>query len=245
MQWGRGSILSAVDSSMDEKDVLPSLLHIHDYVRPSMRARHSHHSLFVAGLQHMTLPQQQGACLRFLHQLGTRYLGRQSVVPGAAPFVKQYCVMDRVATILEDVQPEEYHPLRFGLQQRRETVVVVHSKVPACMPHTATKPWQVPYLRVQLVGRRSGMRGPVNEFAHRVVCWIAHGPPSPEASLLNHPELGRWHRANWVVGHLCGDATCLCPQHLAWMRPQDNRACERWHAAHGKGAAHLWPGPDA
>jgi hypothetical protein len=225
-------------------DVLPSFLGIRNYVRPSMRARHSHNALLVPDFEHMSLAQQQQACSRLLKKLGQRYLDRRSLVPGSRPFSKQYTLVTRTETLVEGAEPEvEYHPLRFGLQQRRQTIIVVHTKTPACMPHTATKSWQVPYLRVQLVGRRSGRRCPVNEYAHRVVCWMAHGPPSSDVSLLNQPELGRWHRTNWVVGHLCGNARCLCPQHLAWLRPQDNRECETWHARHGHGAGHLWPGP--
>ena len=146
----------------------------------------------------------------------------------------------------EHTPQQQYHPLHFGIQRRQETVVVVvHTTSPTCMPHTATKAWQVPYLKLQLTGRRSGRRSPVNEYAHRLVCWMAHGPPSSDAALLNHPELGRWHRANWVVGHLCGNARCLCPQHLAWMRPQDNLECQVWHAKNGRGASRVWPGPQS
>ena len=245
LRWGPLSIFSAEGQALNACDVLPSLLNIPEYVRPGMRARHSRTTLAWACFEAMDLAQQQAACRRLLRKLGLLYLDSQSVAPGSKPFAKQYMHITRERVVQDAAAAPAlpYHPLMFDLQQRRQAVLLVVIESPTCMLHTATKHWQVPYLKVHLVGRRAGKRSPVNEYAHRVVCWIAHGPPSSDASLMSKPELGRWHRANWVVGHLCGNARCLCPQHLAWLRPADNQECQRWHAQHGKGPQRLWPGP--
>lgn len=236
--WGQRSVFAA-DAPVVAQDILPSLLAIPDYVRPGMRARFARRSLWVSGYESLSLAAQQHACLAFLRKLGIRYLQASSMVRLSAPF--RYQFMLEVESSVSDfghvaAPPQALDPLNFS--NRQATRVVFHTRVPACMLHIKG----ARYLRVNLVGMRSGHRRPIPEWAHRVVCWMFHGPPPSDPGLMSQPELGRWHSQNWVVGHLCGCAGCLCPSHLAWLRPQDNVACEAWHRVCGKGALHLWPG---
>lgn len=55
---------------------------------------------------------------------------------------------------------------------------------------------------------------------NRVVCELAHGaPPTPE------------HQAS----HLCGNAPCVNPAHLAWKTPKDNAADKNVHGTAQRG----------
>lgn len=207
-----------------------------------MRARWARHSLWPARFEHLPLPAQQAACRAFLRKLGQRYLAPASVVSRLAPFSHHLAHRARAPDESDDEPdggPQQRQPLDFSRRQRQAPL---YTFTPLCMHHTGRKQGERPYLRLSMTGRRSGLRSPTKEYAHRVVCWIFHGPPPSDPQLLKHPNRGRWHGSNWVVGHLCGDETCVCPPHLAWLRPVDNKACQLWHARHRKGHWHLWPG---
>jgi hypothetical protein len=238
VRWGPLSILAPNRTAYPVEDMLPSLLSIPDYVRPVMRARHARRAMMSPNLEQLPYEAQRHGCLDFLRKLGLRHLEAECVVLRSAPFSRQYVKVTQ-HVVQQDPHAPPPHPLDFS--SRLASRVVWRAETPQCMLHTGPKP----YLNLTLAGHRSKCKSPFNEFAHRVVCWMANGPPPSDPLLLNQPLLSRWHAKNWVVGHLCGHARCLCPQHLAWMRPQDNEECRRWHEARGKGPGELWPGMGA
>jgi hypothetical protein len=61
---------------------------------------------------------------------------------------------------------------------------------------------------------------PIYEEAHRMLAWLAYGPPPRSAG----------GPAKAVAGHLCGNPRCLNVLHLAWMTHTQNMA---FHNARG------------
>jgi hypothetical protein len=64
-----------------------------------------------------------------------------------------------------------------------------------------------------------------NMGAHRVVCELAHGPPS-----------GPGHKQE--AAHECGNKSCCNPRHLRWATPKENKADMIKHGTALRGAKH-------
>jgi hypothetical protein len=203
----------------------PPVVRIEAYGRPRLERKHASKVFMPRPLIGMSLEQQAQACRRLLRLLGQRWLDPIRVEERSAPF--KWTPAQRVAVPLghmPGLQPRAGQQAAERGALMRE--VVVHEWRALCMPHTKA----TAYLRIALCGKRPGNTTPVMEWAHRLVCWIAHGAPPNNA----------WHV--YEAAHLCGNPKCLTPAHLAWLTPVQNTACRAWHKANGRGWNHVWPG---
>lgn len=219
----QGSILHldglADAAPLRQEEILPSLTQIEDYVRPAMRRRYAKRAFWPPAFEFLSRSEQRRACYAFLRLLGRRYMA--GTFQRTAPFMYQLARVKLHRREVPVTPPRHGFRARFAPAVR---VITEEQHIPLCMLHEGRRP----YLRIALAGRRAGQRSPTMEYAHRVVCWIFYGPPPG----------GDWGR--YQVGHLCGNARCLCPSHLAWITAEEDRVCAAWHRAWGKGR--LWPG---
>lgn len=120
----------------------------------------------------------------------------------------------------------------------RDRVAAALEEAPGCFWWDKDK--QQPYLKVLcgLTSSADGKKEQVYESAHRLVCLAVHGPPlSLQQQVVerkegeeDEEEGGSTIRSSAVAGwgefpycmHLCGNAQCLNPMHLAWATPAEN-----------------------
>lgn len=167
-----------------------------------MRIRHEPNSLMAPGVADMSLDDQQRECRQLLHRLGARALDASAVRAASDPFEWHLVVRRQVPLTVTlnggqggggdgeqaraEAQLIQQMYARRGLNVPAEqmSAVQLHATVEEnqCMCNKRREKrtrqqgygW---YLRIALAGRRSAMPGPVMEAAHRVICWLAHGPP--------------------------------------------------------------------
>jgi hypothetical protein len=236
MPWPAASPLLAVGvvpgdedgSGITDADLLPTLARVGGFGRESMRRRHAKGSLMAGALSGLPLELQQQAMRRLLRRIGQRFLDPVCVVQRTAPF-------DFVRT-----SPIVRHaavggpPLAGAPPGAVASQVVIVDWLARCMPHDQRAP-EPGYLRVALCGRRTGSHEPVMEWVHRVVCYIARGPPPGND----------W--AGYEASHICSDPRCCNPMHMRWLTPAENSACRQWHQQQVElgrttGWRRLWPG---
>lgn len=249
VRWQPGSIFSRRGAPVGAADILPSLLRVQPYTNAEMARKWGLDSYFPpagSGLAVSdTLEEQQAICHTLLQQLGRRLLS-----PEAVPVPDQ-------AFLVCPVRQEQQVIIAAAPMRRRQAAWVAHEQAvlithhfecmlvrPELRGNLGKSGSTQGYVRVQLAGKRRAAAGsskltqPVLEWAHRLVCWLANGPPP-----ARHGRWARWR--TYQAAHLCGQASCLCPSHLRWLTPASNRRCARWHKqrrASGPGP-HLWRGP--
>jgi hypothetical protein len=189
-------------------DILPEVLRLRDdYIDPTYRPPHP--PLISPAFR--ALPDagsQADEARRILNTMARQVLGMAVLATAGYPDVHQPWAQRQ-------------------LGRRRVAGYAAFVEVEACVEHHGQEHLQRGYLKLSIPSARKT----VTVFAHRLVCWLAHGPPS---NGLN------W--SNAVAGHLCSNSRCITPSHLRWLSRAENIACATWFREQQQREAVLgWP----
>lgn len=118
-----------------------------------------------------------------------------------------------------------HHPIFYQRHVRSRGVVnssTTHQTKGACMFISDTQLngpslHQVEPDSYMLVNLGSLKGEAIKEYAHRLVLWAMHGPPTKMLA-----DMGGWGPKGPQCLHVCGNKDCLNPAHLVWGSAQDN-----------------------
>lgn len=167
LRWYNSKSILAAQDIYSPADLLPALNGILPIRRACNRTRFGPRAYFPDGFTQLCLADQQEACQRFLRKLLKKgVLPRGSCPDPHHPFDQLFVIIRHEVVTGPDLNE------RFATT-RPAHHITTHEEV-QCLPLAKGT-----YQRLNLTGMRGKDLYPCREWVHRMVCWLARGPPPP------------------------------------------------------------------